>query len=127
MPWVPVDEKDITDRWRELTAAEEGIVKTLILDAQDELEDAIEAAQYPAVDANDERAARRYVRTVAAIVKRLLINPQGYLSETLEGEYSYRRSEALASGVLEPTAAEVAKFAVNRRPTRGAFSIELST
>ena len=125
MPWVPVIEKDITDRWRELTAAEHSIIGTLIVDAQDALDDELDAAGYPAAGVDDERAQRRYKRTVAAMIKRLLLNPEGFLSETVEGEYSYRRAEVLASGVLEPTADEISKFAPNRRRRRGSFSIHL--
>ncbi|QJU54339.1 Gp19/Gp15/Gp42 family protein [Herbiconiux sp. KACC 21604] len=125
MPWVPVAKKDITDRWRELTAAELSIIDTLILDAQDELEDDIEAAGYLPIDWTDEKKARRYKRTVAAMVKRLLLNPEGFLSETVEGEYSYRRAEVLASGALAATELELAKFAPHRRPRRGSFTIRL--
>jgi hypothetical protein len=127
MPWVPVIEKDITDRWRELTAAEHSIIDTLILDAQDELEDAIELAGYLPIDWTVEKTARRYKRTIAAMVKRLLLNPEGFLSETVEGEYSYRREEASGAGALDPTDAEVAKFAPNRRRRRGSFTIRLSS
>jgi hypothetical protein len=127
MPWVPVTEEDVTARWRELTAAEHSIIDTLILDAQDELEDEIEAAGYLPIDWSDEKNERRYKRTIAAMIKRLLLNPEGFLSETVEGEYSYRRDETISSGALSVTADELAKFAPIRRRRRGAFTIRLSS
>ena len=126
MPWVPVTDSDITNRWRALTVAESSIIETLILDAQDELEDAIEGAGYLPIDWTDEKADRRYKRTVASMVKRLLLNPEGFLSETIEGEYSYRREEALTAGAIYVSDVELAKFRSTTRRRRGAFTIRLS-
>ncbi|MEF2979100.1 Gp19/Gp15/Gp42 family protein [Subtercola sp. YIM 133946] len=127
MGWVDVSAEDITSRWRPLTSAEDSTIATLIEDAQDELEDEIDAAGYLPIDWNDPKSERRYKRTVAGMVKRLLQNPEGFLSETIEGEYSYQRAAALASGALSVNPDELAKFAPNRRRRRGAFTIRLSS
>jgi hypothetical protein len=118
--WVDVQPSDIESRWRPLTTAEQAIASQLIADASDELEDAlldigIEGAPVP----TDERWVRRYKRTVVAIVRRVLSNPEGYLSEEIDG-YIYRRDKAVSTGTLYVSDSEIDRF---RRRRRGSFTI----
>jgi len=121
--WVVVDVSDITGRWRPLTAEEAVIAPQLIIDASDELEDALENVGITGVPIpTNERWERRYVRTVAAIVRRVLSNPEGYLVETIDG-YEYRRDKAVSSGALYVSDDEVEGFRPRARRRRGAFTI----
>lgn len=123
--WVDVTADDIANRWRPLTPEEETISKALIEDAQDELEDALEnIGVFGAPVPQDERWERRYVRTVAAVVRRVLSNPEGYLVETIDG-YEYRRDKAVSTGALYVSEAEVDKFRRRGRRTTS-FSIRPS-
>lgn len=110
MSWVDVDSSAVSDRWRLLTTAESSIVDTLIEDAQDELEYQVRFAGYPAVDPGDELAVRTYTRTIGNMVKRLLINPEGVLEESIDGEYTYRRDKSVSSGALYVDASELDRF-----------------
>ncbi len=119
--WVQVNLSDITSRWRPLTSAEALIAGQIIADASDELEDAlidIGIMQKPIP--TDERWERRYIRTVVAMVRRVLSNPEGYLSEEIDG-YIYRRDKAVSTGALYVSPDEVEGFRTRR--SRGAFSI----
>lgn len=119
--WVVVDDSAIANRWRPLTAAESGIAPTLIQDAQDELEQALELIGITGPPAGDERWSRRYVRVVANMVRRLLINPEGVLEEAGDDGYRYRRDKALSTGALYFTSDEFDSLRLKRR--RRAFSI----
>ena len=121
--WVDVEQRDVESRWRTLTAQEASIVETVIEDAQDILESAaedlgIEFASTP-------RSERTYKRIVASMVIRVLKNPDGLLTETID-DYTYRRDAAVSAGALYASADEVDQL---RSPTgrarRGAFSIRL--
>jgi hypothetical protein len=123
-PWVAVDATDIVSRWRPLTDLEQAIVPKMIEDAQDLLEESIEDLGYPEVDPLDSRQVRRYKRTVATMVKRVLMNPDGYLSETVDGEYTYRRDSAVSTGALYVADDEIDRFRPKpKRRHRSAFSI----
>jgi hypothetical protein len=122
--WVDVGASDIANRWRPLTAAEASIAATLVEDAQDELEDQLLDMGFTAAPApQDARWERRYVRTVANMVRRLLINPEGYLEEQGEDGYRYRRDKVLSAGVIYVTDDELNGFRPKNRKRRGSFTI----
>lgn len=122
--WVAVDPGDISGRWRPLTSSEVTIAAMLIEDAQDELEDALSDIGFNgAPSPTDERWERRYVRTVVAMVRRVLTNPDGYLSETIDG-YEYRRDKAISTGTLYVSESEIQKF--RKHPSRSSFTISPS-
>lgn len=123
MAWVAVNASDIANRWRPLTANEALVAETLIEDAQDELEEALEELGLRAVDfPEDSRNARKYVRVVAAMAKRVLGNLEGYLTETID-DYTYRFDKAVSSGALYLADEEIDKFRPKNRRRRGAFTI----
>ncbi len=121
--WVAVDVSDIASRWRPLTPSEDGIAPTLIEDAQDILEAdleevGVEGAPIPL----NARWERTYIRTVATMVRRLLINPEGYLKEESDG-YRYERDKTLSAGALYVTTDELDRLRLKRRRRSTAFTI----
>lgn len=125
-PWVAVQADDITKRWRPLTDAETEIVPAIILDAQDMVEDAAAELGITEPDQNDDRRRRKYIRIVATMVKRVLMNPEGYLTEGVD-DYTYRRDSAVSSGALYVTDEEIEslRVIVPGRRKRGAFTVKL--
>lgn len=118
--WVAVDNDAVAKRWRPLTSAELDIVGQIIEDAQDILEEELEEIGITGAPVpTDERWERRYVRTVATMVKRVLQNPDALLSESID-DYEYRRDRAISAGALYLADDELAKF---RRRSRASFSI----
>jgi len=81
---VVVTADEIAKRWRPLTDAETEIVDAIILDAQDMVEDAAAEFGITEPDQNDDRRRRKYIRIVATMVKRVLMNPEGYLTEGVD-------------------------------------------
>jgi hypothetical protein len=120
VPWFPVTDQDIVSRFRALETDEASTVDTMIADAQDILEDAAEADGIAAP--TTERGERTYVRLVAGIVIRVLRNPDGYLTETIDG-YTYRRDSAVSAGLLYVSDDELNQLRPTVRPRRGAFTI----
>lgn len=123
-PWFPVDASDIESRFRTLTDAESGVIDAMIADAQDVLE-----ARLIGLGVTDKELAaspyafRQYVRVVAQMIIRVFRNPEGFLTETIDG-YTYRRDSVVSAGVLDPTDAELDQLRPNpARRTRGAFTI----
>lgn len=122
-PWVAVDVSDVTDRWRPLTTIEASTAPTIIQDAQDMLEDQLgDIGFLSAPVPEDVRWERKYVRVVATMVKRVLSNPDGYLSETGD-DYTYRRDSAVSAGLLYVDETELDVLRVAQRRRYGAFSI----
>lgn len=121
--WFEVTTDDIVSRFRLLKPNEEGFIDEVIADAQDILEGKAEEAGITVLASSRQRA---YVRTVASMVIRVLRNPDGYLTETID-DYTYRRDSAVSAGVLYASDDEIAGLrpAPSRR-RRGAFSIELA-
>lgn len=108
--WVAVDIGDIVARWRPLTPTETASADALIQDAQDILEEKLEEAGIiGAPSPSVERWERKYKRTIVAMVRRVLSNPEGYLQETIDG-YEYRRDKAVSTGSLYLGDDEVAHF-----------------
>lgn len=120
MSWFPVAPDEIVDRWRPLESDEAGIIDKVIGDAQDILEDDAEAEGISMP--TTERGQRAYVRAVANMVIRVLKNPDGILTETVDG-YMYRRDSAVSSGALVPTDDEIGRLRPIVRRRRGAFTI----
>jgi hypothetical protein len=124
--WVDVSEQDIESRWRPLTPDEQSVVEQIIADAQDILETEAEDAGFAPVnieDPADLRRARAYTRAVANMVIRVLKNPDGLLTETIDN-YTYRRDSAVSAGILYVADDELARLRPSAaRPRRGAFSI----
>lgn len=125
MFWFDVEADDIVKRWRLLEPAETSVVGQVIEDAQDIYEAAVEAAGIPAPAPDDDRRERAYVRAIAYMVIRVFKNPDGILTETLDG-YTYRRDSAVSTGMLQPTADEIDQLRPVVRPRRGAFTIRPS-
>lgn len=120
MTWPTVSKDDIISRFRELEGDEDAVIETMITDAQDIVEDAAESAGIP--EPTTARGERTFKRIVAAVVIRVLRNPEGYLTETLD-DYTYRRDSAVSAGVLYVSDAEVEQLRPVARRRRGAFTI----
>jgi hypothetical protein len=121
--WVGVDVSDITNRWRPLEDFEADTAPTMIQDAQDILEDALEELGFTGAPVpQNERWERKYVRVVATMVKRVLSNPDGLLTETTD-DYTYRRDSAVSAGVLYLSDDELASLSLQPRRRRGSFTI----
>lgn len=123
-PWVAVDVSDLAARWRPLTPAEATVAPAIIADAQDILETALEGVGFTGAPIpQNERWERMYLAVVVAMVKRVLSNPEGVLSETID-DYTYRRDSAVSSGALYLSDAELASLGLpGTRRRRGAFTI----
>jgi len=126
--WVDVDASDIVNRWRPLTDGETAIAETLIEDAQDVLEGELERRGITEPPVGDDRWERSYIRVVATIVRRVLQNPEGYLSTAVtidDYKREYRRDSAVSAGVLYVSDLELNALTPASRRKRGAFSIVL--
>ena len=118
---------DVANRWRPLTPGETAIIDTLIADAQDILQDELEARGLDKTP-DDARWSRSFIRTVANMVKRVLQNPEGYLSTAFtidDYREEYRRDSAVSAGALYVTDAEALGLMPIARKARGAFTIIL--
>lgn len=127
MALVAVTAADIANRWRELTPEESAIIDTLIEDAQDILDEALELRGI-LLAPDSERWQRAYVRVVASMVKRVLQNPEGYLSTAFtidDYRQEYRRDSAVSAGVLYLSDLELSGLIPGARRSRGAFTIVL--
>lgn len=123
--WPQVTANDIAARWRPLTADETTIAETYIGDAEAEL--IMQLGLRGVADApEDERWARVYVATVAEMVRRFLMNPEGWSSESVaidDYREDRRRDKAAPTGAVYVTDEELGKLLPRQR--RGAFSIRL--
>lgn len=121
-PWAAVSDLDIAKRWRPLTPAEEVIAPAIIVDSQDILEGAAEDLGITPPGVSEERRLRIYVRVISAMVIRVLQNPDGILSETID-DYTYRRDSAVSSGALYVSDAELDQLRAPGKRRRGAFTV----
>lgn len=102
----PATFQDVADRWRPLTTEEQAKVTLLLADAWALIKlriPGIEArlgAIPPTLDVN------LVIMVQAAMVMRMMRNPDGYRQEQIQG-YSYTRDDNSASGVLSLTADEI--------------------
>lgn len=124
--WGPVTPNDVVSRWRPLNSEEAAIVDAIIADSQDILETEAEDLGITAPVPGEDRRLRTYVRIVANMVIRVLKNPDGILTETID-DYTYRRDSAISSGALYVSDDELNRLRPYRRRTRGAFSVMLSS
>lgn len=126
--WPTVTREAIESRWRGLTAAEGTIVAQRIEDAEAELQYQLRLRGFASPPVDDAAWDTIYEATVAEMVRRYLLNPDGWLQES-EAIDDYRRDRrrdsAVSSGLLYVTDAEVSKLLPRRR--RGAFTIRLGT
>lgn len=120
--WVAVDVSAISDRWRPLSLAEMMVGQTIIQDAQDILEEALESVGVTGPPPGNERWIRSFTRVVGTMARRVMQNPEGLLSETID-DYTYRRDAAVSAGHLYVSDAERDSLIPTRRRRRGAFTI----
>lgn len=125
--WPEVLPKDIEDRWRPLSDAEKVVATARIKDAEDELQ--MQLAERGMTEPSDApQWIRRYKRTVADMVRRYLLNPDAWLSESTQiDDYmkTRRRDSAVSSGLLYVTEEEVDALLPRRRRKRGAFTVRM--
>lgn len=127
--WPPVTVADLTSRWRELTADEQAVVATRLGDAEAEVQ--YQLQQRGVVEPPTYTLWRKlYVSTVVEMVRRYLVNTEGWLEES-EGIDDYRltrrRDSAVSSGRVYISDDEIAKLVPRKRPRRGAFTIVLGS
>lgn len=93
----PAVYQDIEDRWRPLTAAEIVIAPTLLDDAW-----WMVVGRRPNIEANMADGTvleANVIRILASMVRRVLLNPEGLLEESID-DYRMRRDSLVSSGVL---------------------------
>lgn len=106
----PATTADVAARWRSLTADEEIVAGTLLDDAW-----AVLLARRPTLEADITAGTvseANAVRILAAMVIRVMKNPDGKRSETID-DYSYTRDELVSSGLLYVSADELADLTPN--------------
>jgi hypothetical protein len=111
----PASIADIEARWRPLTAQEIVNANAFLGDAW-----ALLTNRRPTLEVDMSAEAvspENVVRVVCAMVLRVLKNPDGYESESLD-DWNGRRSELIASGLLHVTPDELADVAPGRRRRR---------
>ena len=96
----PVTVDAVAARWRPLTDAERAVAEELLVDTWailttkvTDLEDRLTA---------DEISTELVTAVVSGIVLRVLKNPSGLLTQSIDG-YSYTRDKLMATGALNPT------------------------
>lgn len=125
MGWPDVVASDIEERWRPLTEAETAVAETRIGDAEAELimQLGLRGITEPVGTQHWEAV---YVSTVVEMVRRYLLNPDGWSSESVaidDYREDRRRDKSAPTGAIYVTEAELSKLLPRRR--RGAFTIRL--
>lgn len=114
----PATTADIEARWRPLTDQETTNANAFLDDAWAEL-----LSRRPGLEADiaaDTVSEANVIRVVSAMVTRVLKNPGGYDSESID-DWSGRRNQLVADGVLRVTSEELALVSpgrVTRRSVR---------
>jgi hypothetical protein len=112
----PATVADLADRfWRPLTIREQTIGQTWLDDAYGLL-----AARLPLLEANvlaGTVQTNDVVRVVCAMVARVFGNPEGKNQEAID-DYSYRRADAVADGILRVTSDEIGDLTPGRKSNR---------
>lgn len=119
----PAGVGDIAARYQRALTADE----TRVLDAAIQDSYAILLAADPTIDERWPTSPvlmALVVQVQAAMIIRVLRNPDGKLEESID-DYRYRLDSAVSTGALYVSAAELALLAGRKR--RGAFSIVLSS
>lgn len=101
----PVTVADIESRWRPLTPAEQDVADVLIGDAWEILLARVPLMQTRLSDGSLSEAL--VVATVAAMVLRVLRNPDGKRQESID-DYTWVRDNAVSAGLLYASADELA-------------------
>lgn len=115
--------QDIEAVWRPLTTDELTSVEALLVEASNKLR-----ADIPSIDTRVETntlAAANAKSAVVNAVKRVFMNPEGYLTETIDG-YVYRFDTAISRGEVYISAADLRPFR-RRRGGFGTVFLKLST
>lgn len=111
----PATASDVEARFRPLSSAETVLAQTLLGDAW-----ALLLGRRPTLDADIEAGTvsrENAVRVLAAMVVRVMRNPDGLLEESID-DYKYRRDSLVSSGVLHVTSDELADVSPGRRVRR---------
>lgn len=111
----PAQTTDIEARWRPLTDQETTNAEAFLDDAWSLL-----LAQRPTLEADltaGTIAEANVIRVVCAMVLRVLKNPDGFSSETID-DYTYRRDDSLSGGLLYVTSDELADITPGRARNR---------
>jgi hypothetical protein len=106
------DPAEVSSRWRTLSAAEQTVTVNLLADAA-----AILLARVPTIPARVAAGtldAALVKRVQAAMVKRVLSNPDGKRQEAID-DYSWTRDNAVSAGMLYATADEIAELSPQTR------------
>ncbi|MGX9346637.1 hypothetical protein [Microbacterium sp. KNMS] len=133
MAWPTVTVADVESRWRELTPEERLVAAKRIADAEAELrmELRLRGVDGTPTFATPEELAdwtNLYIATVVESVKRVLVNPDGWLEEREEiDDYgrTRRRDQTVSTGLLYFSDDEIDKLVPRRRRKRGSFTIHL--
>lgn len=108
----PTTTADLEARWRPLSAQETTNANALLGDAW-----ALLLSRRPTLEADMAAGTvsqANVVRVVSAMVLRVLRNPEGVLSETVD-DYTYRRDAVVSGGLLHVTGDELADITPGRR------------
>lgn len=111
----PVTIADLESRWRTLSDQEAVNADAFLGDAWELL-----LGRRPTLEADLTAGTVReanVIRVVAAMVLRVLRNPEGYISESID-DWTGRRSDLVSSGALHVTAGELADVTPGRRGRR---------
>ena len=101
----PATVSDVEARWRDLTSTELINAEAFLADAW-----AMLLARRPTLDADITAgtvSTENAIRVVTAMVIRIMRNPDGKLSETID-DYSYTRDRLISTGALHVTPEELA-------------------
>lgn len=107
----PATVADVEDRWRPLSEQETTNAAAFLVDAWGLLTDRL-----PTLEANIAAGSvsqQNVIRVVCAMVLRVLKNPDGYDSESVD-DWTGRRAALVASGLLQVTPEELADLTPGR-------------
>ncbi|HYH11731.1 MAG TPA: Gp19/Gp15/Gp42 family protein, partial [Thermomicrobiales bacterium] len=100
----PVTVAELEARWRPLTPAEAEVAQALLDDAW-----AILTLRLPTLEQRmdaQEVSTGAVIAVVSAMVLRVMRNPDGKISESID-DYTYRRADAVSDGALFVSSAEL--------------------
>ena len=109
---TPASTTDLEARWRPLVGQEATNAQTFLDDAW-----AMLLGRRPSLEADLASGAvteANIVRVLCAMVLRVMKNPDGYDSETID-DYTYRRNAIISTGALHVTSDELADITPGRK------------
>ncbi len=125
--WPVVQVSDLEARWRPLTESESTVATARLSDAEADVQ--LHLQERGLVDPpNDPAWVTTYVRTVVEMVRRYMLNPEGWLEETErldDWSETKRRDSAVSTGALYVSVEEIERLLPRNRRRRGAFSVTL--